>query len=42
VGVGKFFGKTVILKERVKKEYRHPELDARLTSKRALQVSIHI
>lgn len=37
VGVGSFFGRTVIYKERVKKAYRHPQLDQRLTSRRVLQ-----
>lgn len=37
---GDFFGERCIIKERFRKKYRNPELDARLTKRRLLQVSI--
>ena len=38
VYVGDFFGERCIIKERFSKKYRNPELDARLTKRRLLQV----
>lgn len=39
VYLGDFFGESCIVKERFRKKYRNPELDARLTKRRLLQVS---
>jgi hypothetical protein len=38
VFLGSFLGRPCIMKERFSKAYRHPELDAKLTSKRTVQV----
>ena len=36
--VGTLYGKPCMVKERFAKQYRHPELDAKLTHRRILQV----
>lgn len=38
---GTFLGQKVLVKERIKKEYRHPSLDASIRTKRLVQVDLY-